>query len=66
VVKDEDTMAVDDLLGQVEVDWMDCFNNPSNHSKKQHIKNNYKKQLIFTIINLSFLKHKKPIFIINN
>lgn len=29
VVKDKDAMAVDDTLGLVNVEWMDCFNNPS-------------------------------------
>ncbi len=28
-VKDKDTMAIDDDLGYVEIEWMECFDNPS-------------------------------------
>jgi len=28
-IMDEDKMAIDDKLGEVLVDWMDCFDNPS-------------------------------------
>lgn len=32
MVKDEDGLAKDDLLGTVEIDWMECFTNPSKDS----------------------------------
>jgi len=29
-VFDHDAMAKDDILGSVDVEWMDCFNNPTS------------------------------------
>lgn len=33
IVKDSDLGAIDDSLGEVIVDWKECYENPSNKIK---------------------------------